>query len=590
VPPLSLPYLPHVILLFTGGVLLLAPRGMKSPLIAGAIAMTALLAAMVSLHLLTDEPPSSSFGLWLSTFSFQLSAFGFLLTGLLALGLWSTQHSPQRAARLHGLLLFAAAGAMLTTVADNLILLAVSLELCSFAAFTLMGTSNIPFDEQQRDAESSRLDAGMSCWEARVLFRQALARQAVSAVLLLLAFVLLYVLSGTTELWGIGRSFEVPSGMAAPEMRAAGESPLGKTAFVLLFAAVAIRVFLVPFHLDAVRVVSQPAGEVAGVVATLPPLAAFVVLYRVGLVALSGLEPTAVGMALVLSGGTLVLAPCLAVAQTSLRRMFGYLVIGHAGVVLTGLAIAWGQQSPAALEPPGTSALARGEVACGLFLLVGLLSFAGLFALLIHLETPQKRIEFPEQLRGLFRDRPLVAVSLSVLLLNLVGIPPLPGFWARLSALASALSIQYETPDAGAQWHSGFLLLMMLMLVQTVVTAWIAFRLLSVMLLQPPLSPITPRGRRGALSAGLTCTMLTVLLGLSPTKTIQRLDAVTSPALQSPRVAPRGAPQSRRAASAQSRRAASRRIPSRGVPARRARDDDGTSPLLQNTKRLQSTR
>ncbi len=90
--------------------------------------------------------------------------------------------------------------------------------------------------------------------------------------------------------------------------------------------------------------------------------------------------------------------------------------------------------TPLALGLPG------GIRASLLYLLAYSLANVGLFAVLVYLGRPGKQIDQVDDLTGLAKTQPLVAVIAALFLFSLAGIPPLPGFWAKLSVFSSALS------------------------------------------------------------------------------------------------------------------------------------------------------
>ena len=63
------------------------------------------------------------------------------------------------------------------------------------------------------------------------------------------------------------------------------------------------------------------------------------------------------------------------------------------------------------------------------------LATTGLFAALLYLGRAGQEIEGVDDLAGVGRTAPLAGLALSVFLFSLAGIPPLPGFWGKLTLI-----------------------------------------------------------------------------------------------------------------------------------------------------------
>lgn len=492
-------FLPHLFLFIAGGAIIAAGRIIPRAAFWGPVAFVCLFvaaflfmtgfekAARQEATTAKDSPVVVSQRV---DFQKPMTAFALLLTGVIGLGLWHVHEVTERSADVHGLLLIALAGTLLTVTVDDLRLIWAGPEIAATACLGIVFVT-------KRNGRVA------------IPVRQAAARQVTGMVVVLIAIAI------------IARGVETPK-LSAMAVQIGETGRLARAGLALLLAGVAIRLGLVPFHFGLPEVRSSSRPEANLVSAALPLLASGLLLYRLGLEAMPGLEPTAAAAALALAGGTMVFGTLPAIANQRLPGMLTYLVIGYCGVVMFGLALAWGQADAASLPSPGTVALTRGTTAWILSLVTGLISFAGLQALLIHLQPPTddettpdaSQLQHLEQLQGLYRHRPLVAVAIAVLLLNLVGVPPLPGFWARWSALLSTFSIQ-RAVQGDAVTHWGFVCVASLMLLQGLLTAIVAFRWIKAMFFDPALGRPTPSRRLGSLYAGLICFVITLGVGLS---------------------------------------------------------------------------
>src|SRR5205807_904124 len=125
-------------------------------------------------------------------------------------------------------------------------------------------------------------------------------------------------------------------------------------------------------------------------------------------------------------------------------------------------------------------------------------------------------IEHVDDLTGLAKNHPYVAVAAALFLFSLAGIPPLPGFWAKLSIFATALSVRQETRDALFAIHPTFALLAILGVVNAAIGAVYYLRIVSVMFLNNPLSSARPAGGRPAMASVLCSAALLVAFGAMP--------------------------------------------------------------------------
>lgn len=497
--------------LFAGGVMIVVgARWLPRPSVWGAVAVAVVLGAAACLFQaggFQDVAEAASFGSGSGVSvagSFGYAAnVAFLFAGaVLVLGAWT----PQSRGETHGLLLCGVACAMLAASVDALIPLFLMLELCAFAATALCAVG----------------EPGAS---AIGVARHTIMLQLASAGLLLVAVLLVRFDQGTTDLPELRTKMAEAVQSRAETGMNPGPSRAGRAAFVLLFAAVAVQAFLVPFHFGSPEFLTRSPTTACSYALTVSRGAALVVLFRVGMLAFAGFESPGLVVSAVLSGGTMLIGTALAVGRERLRETLSYLLIGQGGAVLFGLSIAWGRATAAPADAV-PSFLTRGETAAGLTLLSVSLSVLGLFAVLNHLRAGERPVEYVEELTGLLRERPLVAAALAVLLLNLVGVPPLPGFWARLVTVISAFSVTKEPADVFPTPHPAFLILAAAMGIQILITAGVLFRIVAVMIFAPPVARSRAAGGLPSLLAGVVCAAILVAAGFMPSRTIATLNTV----------------------------------------------------------------
>jgi NADH-quinone oxidoreductase subunit N len=194
------------------------------------------------------------------------------------------------------------------------------------------------------------------------------------------------------------------------------------------------RIAAVPFHFYAPDVFRGTTPANAALLSFVPKVVGFVALLR--LLPLTGAgeslaswlpNSSAKLLLAVLAVATMFVGNLMALRQKHLYRLMAYSSIAHAGYMLAGLAV--GDGGPIA----GTEAV--------LFYLAiyGLMTI-GVFALFSAVSRADRPLEFEDDLRGLNRDHPAVALMLAVCLFSLTGLPPTAGFLGKLNIFLAAWS------------------------------------------------------------------------------------------------------------------------------------------------------
>jgi NADH-quinone oxidoreductase subunit N len=376
-------------------------------------------------------------------------------------------------------LLLTVAGLMLAAGARDLVLLFLGLELISIPTYVLLYLG-------RRDAQ---------CQEsaAKYFFLSVL-----SSAILLYGFSFLYGLAGSTDLGALRAALD---GTKAP---AAGLHVLAKLAWVLVFAGLCFKVTAVPFQFYAPDVYQGTTHPNAALLSVLPKAAGLVVMVRVLLAAMPGMQPDSWRVVLVISLLTMTIGNLTALWQDDLRRLLAYSSIAHAGYMLIGLAVAL-----ATGDRPGAW---DGLGALGFYLVAYAAATLGVFAVLESLGRWDHRIDGVDELAGLGRTRPVAAALLATCLLSLTGVPPLAGFWGKLLVFGSALNVGGADGRLG-WWFTGLAVVGVL---NAAVAAAYYLRIVAVMYFRSPLA--TPRSQRGAgpWCAAVACALLVIGIGVYP--------------------------------------------------------------------------
>ncbi len=282
------------------------------------------------------------------------------------------------------ILLAATLGAMLLCGATDLVSVFVSLETLSVASYLLSGY-------MKRDARSSE-----------AALKYLLVGSAAAAVFLYGAS-LLYGISGTTSLQGIGDAL-----LNSP-------TPLAALSLVFVLATVAFKIAAVPFHQWTPDVYEGSPTPVVAFLSVGSKAAGFALAVRILVGCFGAFDSQWKLLFTVLAVLSMTLGNVVALAQTSMKRMLAYSSIGQAGFVMIGLVC-------------GTE---DGFAAMVLYMAAYLFMNLGAFAciILFSIRTGSDRIS---DYAGLYQKDPLITLGLSLCLLSLGGIPPMFGFFGKI--------------------------------------------------------------------------------------------------------------------------------------------------------------
>ena len=221
----------------------------------------------------------------------------------------------------------------------------------------------------------------------------------------------LFGLTGTTSLPGL-----------LPRLQPLIRSPAAIAGLAMTFCGLFYKLAVFPFHFWTPDVYEGASNETAGLIASLPKLGAVAVLVR--FVSLASPDNPALAVLLtILAAGSMFYGNLIALIQKDFKRLLGFSSIAHAGYALIGFV---------ALDGFGSSA--------ALYYIVGyLLMVLACFVVICKVSRDGSNVAI-EELAGLHRRAPLLAVTLAVGVFALAGVPPFVGFMGKLSLLTAALN------------------------------------------------------------------------------------------------------------------------------------------------------
>ena len=310
-------------------------------------------------------------------------------------------------------LAISALGLMFLSSSVELLTILLSLEISSYALYVV-----IPF---RRGQGRLHVEAGIKY----ILFGAA------STGLTLYGMSYIFGLAHTTYLNEL--SEKLPALVAT--------QPLAIIAVVLVMTAFFYKLALFPMHFWTPDVYQGAANETTSFVATLPKVGAVLLLLR--FVAVAGVDVSQVTWALAaVAILSMTLGNFSALVQTDLKRLLAYSSIAHAGYVMIGILTA---------DEMG--------MAAAVFYVIGyLLMNLGAFFVIYNISPKGENVTF-DDLKGLSRRSPLLALTLLVSVFGMAGIPPTIGFIGKFMIFTGAI-------------HKGFYALVIIAVMNAAVAAF----------------------------------------------------------------------------------------------------------------------
>lgn len=335
-----------------------------------------------------------------------------------------------------------------------------------------------------------------------VAFRRASPRAAEAA----LKYFLLGSFASAILLYGLALLYGATGHTSLAEIHtvvAAGEAPptLLMMSMLLITVGLAFKVSAVPFHAWAPDAYEGAVTPVSTYMATVVKAAVFGVMIRILFVGFghesiandgAGWPPALLGLAAI----TMVFGNLAALGQKNVKRMLAYSSIAHAGFILLGVVAAW--------KLEGGTGMSSVLFYLAAYAVSNILAFGSLIAV----GSYGKEAVTYEDLAGVGRRHPLIALPFTIGILSLMGFPPLAGFLAKYYVILAAV----EAGDA-------LLWVALVALLSSAVGAYYYLRVLVFLFMKQPEkdAPIAVPMRSGYVVAALVIAAYFVIrLGVAP--------------------------------------------------------------------------
>lgn len=457
--------LPEIVLCAFGMVVMLLEPLLderKSQKLLGTIALLGSLVAIAATWLMAQSP---GLAFWNMVKVDGFSIFFHVLVIAIAAAVILTSYEYMavqriRAGEYYALILFGVAGMALMSSAVELVLIFIALEISSISSYILTG-----FRRHEASSAESSLKYFLLGSFATAFFLYGVA--------------LMFGATGSTNIDQISSTLLV--------------GPIPLLAFIavaFMFVGLGFKVAAAPFHVWTPDVYEGAPAPIVGFMSTAPKAAAFAVLLRVMFVVN---VPGRLWLIWVSAALSMTLGNVGALVQNNVKRLLAYSSIAHAGYLLMAFAAAPAFGTSAAMFY--TAAYAAMNV--------------GAFAVVSHFANAGERYVTLEDYEGLGRSSPLLAATLTIFLLSLIGIPMTGGFFAKFYVFSAAIK-------ANLIW------LTIIGVINSGVGAYYYLRIIVMMYMREPRKPVpvtpVPLAARLALAV---CVIATLYLGLFPGRVLQ---------------------------------------------------------------------
>ena len=363
------------------------------------------------------------------------------------------------------LILFATMGMMLMAGGSDLITIFLGLEIMSISLYVLAGFRR------------NRLDSNEASLKYFLL-------GAFATGFLLYGIAMLYGATGTTNIKEIAAFLANNPALSNP-MIIMGSS--------LLIIGFGFKIACVPFHKWTPDVYEGAPTAITAFLSAGPKAAAFAVFFRVFLVSLPALEPKWSMILWVLAVLTMTVGNVVAIAQTNIKRMLAYSSIAHAGYALIAI----------------VAANSLGTASMLFYMLAYIFMNLGAFAVVIVLGRKGEENLMIEDYNGLGYKHPLLAITMSIFMFSLAGIPPLAGFVGKFYIFSAAIK-------------SGYVVLAVIGVLNSVVAVYYYLRVTVAMYMKPPAREFAPLSLSPYMIVALIISIWgTIHLGIFPARIIE---------------------------------------------------------------------
>jgi len=401
------------------------------------------------------------------------------------------------AGEFHSLLLFATVGMMLMASGNDLVIIFLGLEILSIATYVLAGFRRTDIRSNESSLKYFILGSFSSAF---LLYGIALVYGATSIAEPGPGGQLSRIIAGTTNISAIASRI---NDAQYPALLYAGAA--------MMLVGFGFKIATAPFHIWTPDVYEGAPTPVTAFMAAGPKAAGFASFLRVFVFGLpfvvsassassGNLHQTWVNTLWVMAILTMTLGNVVAIVQNNVKRLLAYSSIAHAGYALVGFVAAGAAVDPAERSNAVTSVM--------FYLLTYAMMNIGAFAVVQLIARSGDRRTSVEDYSGIGFESPVLAFSLSLFLLSLLGMPLTAGFIGKVMVFSAAIK-------------QGYYVLVVIAVLNTAVSAYYYLRLIIVMFFGERITAWSAPRVPASAAVALVLTVLGVLyLGVFPGRVI----------------------------------------------------------------------
>ena len=374
-----------------------------------------------------------------------------------------------RGGELFSLSLFSLLGMFIMISGNNFLLIYLGLELLTLSSYALVAL--------RRD-HAQATEAAMKYFVLGAL----------ASGFLLYGLSMMYGATGSLNVNEVFRAAN--SGLINPQVLTFG--------LVFVVAGLAFKLGVVPFHMWIPDVYHGAPTAVTLMIGGAPKLAAFAIVIRLLVEGMLPLWFDWQQMLMLLAIASLLVGNLAAIMQTNLKRMLAFSTIAQMGFVLLGLMSG---------IVNGNIYSAANAYSSAMFYVVSyVITTLATFGVILLLAREGFESEEIADFAGLNQRSPLYAAIMGICLFSLAGIPPMVGFYAKLSVLQALVA-------SGQPLYIGLAVFAVIM---SLIGAFFYLRVVKVMYFDVPLTASTvsaPLDVRAVLTVN---GLLVLVLGILP--------------------------------------------------------------------------
>ncbi len=350
------------------------------------------------------------------------------IAGALVVMLMSLEHFGEHQihkGEYYSLLMFATAAASLAAAASDLIAIYLSIEFLSLTSYILAAYSKN--DRRSGEAGLKYFLYGAAC----------------SAIMLYGMSILFGVTGGSTALSAVARGL----------MGGAASTGAGWVGVMFTLVGLGFKLALVPFHFWAPDTYEGAPTPVTAFLSVVSKAAGLAVIIRFLLIAVVPGTPSSLScywVLVVLTLASMFYGNLVAIAQRNIKRMLAYSSIAQVGYLMIGVLTAMNVPSlltsGAAVSKWVEGAAPWDLTGVLIYVLAYLFMNLGAFAVVVAVGA-RNGSDTIEGYGGLMRRSPFYAVSLTVFLVSLAGVPPTAGFLGKFYIFGGAINMAAGHPE-----------------------------------------------------------------------------------------------------------------------------------------------